>query len=331
MQAPDPFSILLVDDDALMIRMLSRMLSEFAPLRFATSGRAALKLAIETAPDLVLMDVDMPECGGFEVCTAFKANPALVEVPIIFVSSYDSPQLEAIGMQLGAADFIVKPPHAALVVARVRTFRRLKTLAAALQGGLKMDALTGVATRQQLESTLTHEWLRAQRSLAPLTLLLVDIDGFSAYNAQFGETGTDACLHRIADALRSVIRRPTDLLGRYAGGQFALLLPETGTPGAGTVARHAMGAVDALCLRHAGTVQREHLTLSVGGGCWGGSARSVVSPAGGGAARRATTVGTPDDLIVAAEQALRSARLAGGHQDCYVEVANRNTDVVVCP
>jgi diguanylate cyclase (GGDEF)-like protein len=330
MPAPDPFSILLVDDDALVIRMLGRMLSEFAPLRFATSGLAALKLALESPPDLVLMDVDMPQWSGFEVCTAFKANPALVQVPIILISSYDSPQLEAIGMQLGAADFITKPPHAALVVARVRTFRRLKTLSATLQGSVKMDALTGAATRQQLENTLTHEWLRAQRSLAPLTLLLADIDGFGAYNAQFGETRGNACLHRVADALRSVVRQPTDLLGRYAGGQFALLLPETGTPGAGMVARRAIGAVDALSLRHAAGMQREHLTLSVGGGCCHGGASTLVSPGERGAVRRAIAVGTPDDLIVAAEHALRSARLAGGHQDCYVDVANLNTDAVAC-
>jgi diguanylate cyclase (GGDEF)-like protein len=330
MQAPEHFSILLVDDDALMIRVFGRMLSEFAPLRFATSGRAALKLAIEATPDLVLMDVGMPECSGFEVCAAFKASPALVQVPIILLSSYDSPQLEAIGMQLGAADFITKPPHAPLLLARVRTFLRLKALSAALQGSLKIDALTGVATRQQVESTLTYEWLRAQHSLAPLTLLLVHIDGFSAYNAAFGATEGDACLRRIADALRPVVRRPTDLLGRFADGQFALLLPVTGTPGAGTVARRAMGAVDALRLRRAGRMQREHLTLSVGCGFCDGSAGSVVGPAARGSARRAPTVGVPDDLIVAAERALHSAILAGDHQERYFGVANLNTSVAAC-
>src|SRR5580658_5006510 len=109
MARQEKFSILLVDDDCTVVRILSHILSDFAPLRFATSGRAALKLARESKPDLVLLDVDMPEFSGFEVCKAFKADPALREVPIIFITSHESAQLEAKGIELGAADFISKP------------------------------------------------------------------------------------------------------------------------------------------------------------------------------------------------------------------------------
>ena len=128
MQAQERFSILLVDDDSLVVRILSHILSDFAPLRFATSGRVALKLARESVPDLVLLDVDMPELSGFEVCKAFKRDPTLVQVPIIFITSHESPQLQTMGLQLGAVDFISKPPHAPLVLARVRTFQHLKML-----------------------------------------------------------------------------------------------------------------------------------------------------------------------------------------------------------
>jgi CheY-like chemotaxis protein len=130
-QAQERFSILLVDDDSMVVRILSHILSDFAPLRFATSGRVALKLAREAVPDLVLLDVDMPELSGFEVCKAFKRDAALAQVPIIFITSHESPQLQTMGLQLGAVDFISKPPHAPLVLARVRTFQRLKMLSAA--------------------------------------------------------------------------------------------------------------------------------------------------------------------------------------------------------
>jgi two-component system, cell cycle response regulator len=131
MQAQERFSILLVDDDSMVVRILSHILSDFTPLRFATSGRVALKLAREAVPDLVLLDVDMPELSGFEVCKAFKRDAALAQVPIIFITSHESPQLQTMGLQLGAVDFISKPPHAPLVLARVRTFQRLKMLSAA--------------------------------------------------------------------------------------------------------------------------------------------------------------------------------------------------------
>src|ERR1700689_2923430 len=194
MKAQENFSVLLVDDDTIVVRILSRILSGFTPLRFATSGRAALKLARESTPDLMLLDVDMPEWSGFEVCKAFKCDPALAAVPIIFITSHESAQLEAKGFELGAADFISKPPHAPLVLARVRTYQRLKALSETVRSAVKMDFLTGAVTRRQIEKALTQEWLRVQRSAAPLAFLLADIEEFKAYNAEFGDEQGDACL-----------------------------------------------------------------------------------------------------------------------------------------
>jgi diguanylate cyclase (GGDEF)-like protein len=313
MQAQEKFSILLVDDDSMVVRILSRILGDFTPLRFATSGRAALKLARESAPDLVLLDVDMPGLSGFEVCKAFKSDPALAEVPIIFITSHESAQLEAKGIELGAADFIIKPPHAPLVLARVRTYQRLKMLSDTMRSAVKMDFLTGAVTRRELEKALTQEWLRAQRSAAPLALLLADIEGFTAYNAQFGEEKGDACLKAVADRLRSAAHRPTDLLGRYAGGKFALLLPETDAQGASTVAQRAIDAVSDLQILHAASIGRDRVTLSVGGGCRDSSRSSSWNSDSGA---------VPNDLIAAAEQALKGARSNGGHQAKVVDVVD---------
>jgi diguanylate cyclase (GGDEF)-like protein len=312
MPAQEQFSILLVDDDPTAVRVLSRILSNYAPLRFATSGRAALKLARESAPDLVLLDVDMPEVSGFEVCKALKRDPALSEVPIIFITSHESTQLEAKGLALGAADFISKPPHAPLVLARVRTYQRLKLLSDTMRSAVKMDFLTGTVTRRQWEKAVTQEWLRARRSAAPLALLLADIEGFTAYNAEFGEEKGDACLKLVAGALRAAAHRPIDLLGRYAGGQFALLLPDTDTRGAGTVAKRAIAAVDDMQIHHSAPGNRR-FTLCVGGGCRDSSRSSAWNAAANA---------VPNDLIAAAEQALRSARSAGGHQAILVDIVD---------
>src|SRR3984893_17932414 len=321
MQAQERFSILLVDDDSMVVRVLSHILSDFAPLRFATSGRVGLRLARESVPDLVLLDVDMPELSGFEVCKAFKSDPALAQVPIIFITSHESPELESMGLQLGAVDFISKPPHAPLVLARVRTYQRLKMLSDTLRSVVKMDFLTGAATRRQLEKALTQEWLRAQRSAAPLAVLLADIDGFTAYNAEFGEEKGDACLHSVADALRSAAHRPTDVLGRYAGGKFALLLPETDAAGASAVAQRALDAVEALQILHASSASRARITLSVGGGCRDSSRPTTRNAAADRSARGLLAGAVPDDLFAAAEQALKSAKSAGGHQARLVDIA----------
>jgi diguanylate cyclase (GGDEF)-like protein len=318
MQIQENLSILLVDDDVTVIRVLGRILAGFTPLRFATSGHAALKLARESVPDLVLLDVEMPELSGFEVCKAFKADPALAAVPIVFITSHESPQLQAKGMELGGADFISKPPHAALVLARVRTYQRLKSLSDTLSNTLRtavtMDFLTGAVTSRELEKIMTTEWLRAQRSSASLALLLADIDGFSGYIAVAGDEAGDACLKSVADALRAAAQRPTDVLGRYSGGKFALLLPETDARGAGIVAQRAIDAVYGLQVRHPALPVGDRISLSVGAGCRV-SSRSTPT--------NATATMVPDDLMAAAEQALQIAKSAGGGQARVMDMANR--------
>jgi diguanylate cyclase (GGDEF)-like protein len=315
MQAQQHFSILLVDDDPLVIRVLSRILSEFEPVRFATTGRMALRLAAESVPDLVLLDVDMPEVSGFDVCRALKHNTALSQVPVLFISSHESPELEAKGLELGAADFISKPLHAALVLARVRTYQRMKALSDTVRSGVTMDFLTGAVTRRKLEKGLAQEWLRSARSKQPLALLVAEIEDFAAYNAVHGEEAGDACLRAVAEALRGTLRRPTDVMGRYAGGSFAVLLPETDQEGARALAGRAVAAVDALHIAGTAAGDGACVTLVIGGAC-----RSFrpVEPLPAEPAREASTEQlagmVPDDLIAAAEEALKSARSSGGHQ-----------------
>jgi diguanylate cyclase (GGDEF)-like protein len=297
MQTKEHFSILLIDDDPTVIRILSRILGDYAPLRFATTGQVALRLAREAVPDLVMLDVEMPGISGFEICKSFKADSLLANVPIIFVTSHESPELETVGLKLGAVDFISKPPHAPLVLARVRTYQQMKLLSDTVRSAVTMDFTTGTQTRRRLEKTLTQEWIRARRSAQPLSLLIVDIDGFSHYNRSNGEAMGDACLHAVADALRSVANRPTDLLARFGGGKFAVLLPETELEGAMTVADRAIRAVDAL---------RDHrVTVSVGSGCLNAAAEVHTLPA---------EHAEPAELVAITEEALRAAKAAGGHR-----------------
>jgi diguanylate cyclase (GGDEF)-like protein len=321
----EKFSVLLVDDDPMVIRVFSRILSEYAPLRFATSGRVALKLARESVPDLVMLDVEMPDLNGFEVCKAFKSDPLLAAVPIVFISSHESPELETAGLKLGAADFISKPPHASLVLARVRTYQQLKSLSDTVRSAVIMDFLTGTSTRRQLEKILAQEWFRAQRSVAPLSLLLANIDGFSALNAQCGEEAGDACLRSVADTLRSVAQRPTDLLARHGGGSFGLLLPATNCQGAAVIADRALSAAGELQVAQAGKDYR--VTLSIGIACLNAT-RSIIDGEPQVAAREA---GQPADLIAAAEHALVLAKASGGGTASVVDAADfgRSADLAL--
>jgi diguanylate cyclase (GGDEF)-like protein len=185
-----------------------------------------------------------------------------------------------------------------------------------------MDFLTGAVTRRQMEKVVTQEWLRAERTAAPLSLLLADIDWFTDYNAECGDEKGDACLKSVADVLRSAAHRLTDVLGRWATGQFALLLPETDTRGAMTVAQRAIDGVYNLNIPHVAAAARgRRITLSVGGG----RRESTRSIQRGASTDTATVMPPstriPDDLITCAERALEGARSAGGHQARFLDVA----------
>jgi diguanylate cyclase (GGDEF)-like protein len=319
--AGEHYSILIVDDDPIVVRVVANMLAEFSPLRFATSGTDALLLARRAVPDLVVLDVEMPGLGGFEVCKAFKADPLLAAVPIIFLTSHQSMELEAAGLQLGAVDFITKPPHAALVLARVRAQMEVKRLSDTLRGSVVMDFLTGTSNRLQFEKTLHQEWERSGRSADTLCLLLMEMDGFAGYCAEHAEEDSNSVLREVANALRSAIFRPADLLARYANGTFAGLLPQTDSDGAAAVARRAIQAVDQLRISLTTAASAVPLTLSVGIASCG--TLSHVSPAdsdrGLDVAAR-PPAGTKEVLIAAAEQALAATRAAGGHGSSTVEV-----------
>jgi two-component system cell cycle response regulator len=113
------YSLLLVDDDPSAIQVMSRMLVQFPNQRFATSGSAALRLAGEATPDLILLDAEMPGMTGFEVYEALQSDPALADVPVIFVTSHDDPAMKAVALHWGAADFVTKPLDAGLLMASV--------------------------------------------------------------------------------------------------------------------------------------------------------------------------------------------------------------------
>jgi PAS domain S-box-containing protein len=125
---PREVRLLLVDDDPSAIQVMSRMLAQFRDQRFATSGEVALRLARESTPDLILMDIEMPGMTGLDVFEELKADPTLARVPVIFATSHDSTALQVVALRKGAADFVSKPLVATQLAARVHAHLRAKLL-----------------------------------------------------------------------------------------------------------------------------------------------------------------------------------------------------------
>ena len=315
-------NILLVDDDPSTIQLLGRMLADVGNLRFATSGEDALRLAHESAPDLVLLDAEMPGMSGFQILEALKADPALADVPVIFVTSHSEPAFELSGFELGAADFIAKPVSAPLVVARVKTQLRVKRIADELRRIATIDVLTGVANRRGFDDALEHEWRRAQRAGDPLAVLMIDVDHFKLFNDRYGHPAGDVCLRAVAQALVGASLRPADLVARYGGEEFVVLLPQTPRLGAERVANSILDAVDALTIRHDASSAALHVTVSVGVACYDDASECWVEPSADAGVADLGPRHSSLDLVRAADKALYCAKRAGRARAMLLDICD---------
>ena len=296
--------ILIVDDDPGTIKLMGRILGGLGRLRLATCGEHALRLARQAAPDLILLDAEMPGMNGFQVCESLKADPVLAAVPVIFVTGHGEVALEVIGLDMGAADFIAKPLSAPLVQARVKTQLQVKRLSDELRRVGAMDPVTGVANLRHFNESLAREWLRVRRAGEPLSLLLIDVDHFKLFNRRYGHAAGNACLRSVAHALGVACLRPSDLVARHSGDTFALLLPQTLRGGAEHIARRILDAADALDIPHELSTTARHVTVRIGIACYDEASASWLEGSADSPLPRASC--SAGNLAKAAERALNT-------------------------
>jgi diguanylate cyclase (GGDEF)-like protein len=292
-------SILIVDDVPTNIQVLAEALRLEYRVKVATNGIDALAIARQTPPDLILLDIMMPEMDGFEICRQLKSDPATHGIPIIFVTARDDLADEEKGLNLGAVDYITKPFHLPVVRARVRNHLLLKKNADMLERLANVDGLTGIANRRRFDETLDVEIRRAQRTDEPIALLMLDIDYFKQYNDHFGHGTGDVCLTQVAASLAHNVARAADLVARYGGEEFAVILPQTDHDGALQIAERLRERILDLRIPHAPTSGQPLVTVSIG--------VATLLP---------TAHTPPAELVDAADRKLYEAKSAGRNRVC---------------
>ncbi|WP_342130685.1 diguanylate cyclase domain-containing protein [Hydrogenophaga sp. OTU3427] len=277
--------LLVVDDQAIQIQVLYRALSPDCQVLMATSGEAALRLCHERLPDLVLLDVEMPDMDGFELLRQLKADPVTREVPVIFVTGHTSDDVESRCLEAGGVDYISKPINPRVVRSRVKTHLMLKFQSDLLRDMVFVDPLTNSYNRRYFDQRLAVEWARARRSGKPLSMLMIDVDHFKAYNDHYGHPAGDEALRNVVRAITRHLQRPGDTVARYGGEEFACLLPETDHAAALTLAERLEQRVREQALPHAQSSVAPIITISVGVSThrtpFDGNAQALVDAADG--------------------------------------------------
>jgi diguanylate cyclase (GGDEF)-like protein len=257
-------TILIVDDERVNIEVLGEALGGDYEILVATSGPEALKIAFEQIPDLILLDIVLPAMDGYEVCQRLKADPRTHPIPVIFITAMNDEQEEARGLAAGAIDYITKPIRPLTVKARVLNHLELKRYQDFLEDLSMTDGLTGIHNRRKFDEFLKREWGRAMRNKSFLSLMMVDIDYFKAYNDHYSHLAGDDCLRLLARTIAACFHRPTDLVARYGGEEIACLMPEIELEGAVSMARQVLDRVDSLHIPHTFSPVADHLTVSIG-------------------------------------------------------------------
>lgn len=258
-------AILVVDDESIFHQMLVAILDDIGNVECVASGAAALAKMEQDVPDLILLDVQMPDMDGYELCRCLKADPRTAEVPVIFLTASISADDEAHGLDLGAADYVRKPISARIVRRRVSNILELQAANRALQVMASTDPLTGAYNRRHFLDVCNTEMHRSQRYELPFSIAMLDIDNFKAVNDTYGHGIGDDALKATVRAINETLR-DEDTLGRLGGEEFGVIFPQTTMDAGALVAERIRESVSEIVI--ATPEQPLSFTVSIGISDW---------------------------------------------------------------
>jgi len=257
------FTILIADDEKTNLDILGSILSPIYNLIISRSGARAIELAKERQPDLILLDVLMPDMTGFDVIEKLKESEITARIPVIFITGLSNDEDEERGFFLGAVDYITKPFNKAIVKARVNTHIRIVDQMRTIEQIGLVDMLTKISNRRGFEERLKVEWNRALREKTSISILVMDIDKFKNYNDTYGHQQGDAALKAFADTASKSLMRGVDFAARWGGEEFIILLPSTNIDGAAEIAERVRKNVEAVSIPTDEGIETK-ITVSIG-------------------------------------------------------------------
>ena len=255
--------ILVVEDERININILVNILMDDYEVVIAKNGEQAIKRVQEQLPDLILLDIMLPDMDGYSIFEQVQ-NISTDKIPVIFVTSKRSADEETHGLKLGAVDYITKPFTPSIVQVRVANQIEAKMNRDELKRLNLTDALTGLSNRRHMTEYIDSQLAFLARSKAVLSVIMIDIDHFKEYNDHYGHSAGDDCLKHVAQALKSKVVRTTDFIARYGGEEFIAILPATELTGATHFASELRNTIHSLQIRHEASNVSTMVTISLG-------------------------------------------------------------------
>lgn len=230
----EPYKVLIVDDDYTLAEYHAEVLRRAGlSVEVLCQPLDILEAIAGFRPELLLLDLHMPECTGIELANLLRQHTAYINLPIVFLSAEEDARKHFEARLVGADDFLIKPISEefliAAVVNRVQRSRSAEQL-------ITSDSMTALLNHEALVAELERQLAQAQREGAKLSFCMLDLDHFKHVNDSYGHIVGDAVIKSFADVLKERLRR-TDMIGRYGGEEFAVIMPDTSLQQAEQVAR----------------------------------------------------------------------------------------------
>ena len=212
--------ILIVDDVTTNLKLAAEVLQGHYKLSMAKSGEQAIQFLQKVKPDLILLDIRMPEMDGYQTLEIIKANPNTANIPVVFLTVDDQRESEIKGLKMGAMDFILKPFEPGVMLSRIDKILQIEDLRKNLSISARKDVLTGLWNRKQLEDEV-ERYLDETGQKA--VFIIMDIDNFKQVNDTYGHIMGDAVLECAGNILKNSVG-PRDVAARIGGDEFAVFL-----------------------------------------------------------------------------------------------------------
>jgi diguanylate cyclase (GGDEF)-like protein len=286
-------TVLVIDDDASIHRAVERRLEGVVDQVLKTdSPTKGIQIASQEKPDVILLDVNMPQLDGFKVCRLLQENPTTRDIQILFLTADRNPENLAKALDAGASDYISKPFNEVELEARVRAALRTKQMIDLLTERARIDALTGLNNRAAMDDALFAATSAFHRTGQLLSLLMIDLDHFKTINDTYGHGVGDDIIRRVGTSIQAG-RRPYDAACRFGGDEFGVILLQADIATAQQVSARLLDGIGKIKIR-AGSDEIEVA-------CSAGLASASDMPADF----------EPADLLKAADEALYSAKSEG--------------------
>ena len=297
--------VLAIDDNQTNLALIKVYLQQMSlKALLAADAVAGIDLAINEKPDLILLDVMMPEIDGFEACRRLKDDARTSNIPIIFVSAKDQAHDKVTGLQCGGIDYITKPFDPGEFKTRVGVVLQMIELQERLINQAHTDPLTGLYNRRYFFDLLEREILQAKIKDCPLSLMMLDLDHFKCVNDTFGHLGGDVILKQFTAIMQENLY-PLDIAARYGGEEFIVMMPDTSQDKAMQAAKRQLHVIE----NNSWDVSTEHVKITTSIGITVYNAAVAIDPY---------------DLIKQADVALYAAKRRG--RNCVVSWDSVNYD-----